>query len=151
MAEEFKSKGYMERVARMLGVELGEEFALEDDEDGGRYVFYADGVHEIKDDTKISALCVGLLNSLLIGGRRIKEKPFYPYHNQICYCTSICAEAVIAITFTEYNQEHCAMRAAGLLYKNPDIAEARFAEDYAKLTGKQLSSVLLQQHAKIER
>ena len=135
MAAEIITKNYMKDVAKLLGVELGEEFALEDDEDGGRYVFYADGVHEIKDDTKISALCVGLLNSLLIGGRRIKEKPFYPHHNQICYCTSICSGAVISITFTEYNQEHCAMRAAGLLYKNPDVAEERFASDFKKLTG----------------
>lgn len=141
MAEKITTtKGYMEEVARMLGVELGEEFTLEDDETNGKYVFYADGIHEIKSDTEISALQVGLLNGLLIGGQRIKEKPFYPKDGQICYSLEFFTQDVSEIKFSSNNQLCCAMRLAGMLYRTRELARAHHAEDFEKLTGRPLSS-----------
>lgn len=143
MAEKITTtKGYMEEVARMLGVELGEEFTLEDDETNGKYVIYADGVHEIKSDTEISALHVGLLNALLIGGQRIKEKPFYPKGGQIMYCIDISSRKaqVVETQMNIYSPTACAMRLAGVVYRTRELAEKHRAEDFEKLTGCPLSA-----------
>ena len=69
---------HMQKVAKMLGVELGEEFMCSN---GYKYVLREDGIIELKykNDCRISALTFApVLNSLLSGELVIKHKFWKP-------------------------------------------------------------------------
>ena len=69
---------HMQEVAKMLGVELGEEFMCSN---GYKYVLREDGIIELKykNDCRISALTFApVLNSLLSGELVIKHKFWRP-------------------------------------------------------------------------
>ena len=69
---------HMQEVAKMLGVELGEEFMCSN---GYKYVLREDGIIELqyKNDCRISALTFApVLNSLLSGALLIKSKSWKP-------------------------------------------------------------------------
>ena len=73
---------YMEQVAKMLGVEIGEYFQITCNPN---YFFLCyDGLVCNESGHMVN----GVLNDLLIGKLKIKRKPWKPHHGDTYYCIS---------------------------------------------------------------
>lgn len=70
---------YMAEVAKILGVELGEEFKI--NVLLGTYVFTHDGLHE----ADYGADCSIVLTKLLSGEYVVRRKPWKPKDNEVYY------------------------------------------------------------------
>ena len=74
---------YIPEVAKMLGVELGEEF---EDSNGYKYVLREDGIIESKYIDKVSTNTFSsVLVALLNGNLTIKRKPWKPKKDDLYY------------------------------------------------------------------
>lgn len=76
---------YMEQVAKMLGVEIGERFYINDPNDNlwePEYYFEEDGIHTINSNF----VCPSALYSILNGQATIKKKPWKPLPDDRYYC-----------------------------------------------------------------
>ena len=144
------AKNCMAAVAQLLGVELGEEFIIENKDRKETVVLAADGFHVIQPNNVLGPDHGKLLSKVLQGLYEVKKIPWEPKKDERYYIPSVSNQCVQKYFWHEYTLDF-AMKALGMIYRTKEEAEAHFAEDYEKLTGKPLSSVLLQQHAKIER
>lgn len=68
------AKNLMPEVAKLLGVELGEEFIIENAEHNLQVVLVADGLHVTKDDF-LGSSNSKLLQKVLCGLFEVKKKP----------------------------------------------------------------------------
>ena len=77
---------YMSEVAKMLGVELGEEFYIKEQPDM-KCTLYNDGLYVYPVADKICSLpsCAQTLHSLLTGQISIKRKPWKPNLDDMYY------------------------------------------------------------------
>lgn len=76
---------HMKQVAEMLGVELGERFALESGGvDTGDFVLGEDGLYSISDDGR--AMESNIIVYILTGKLKIVKKPWLPNDNEVYYC-----------------------------------------------------------------
>lgn len=131
------AKNYMADVAKLLGVELEEEFNLKDcsgeTQSTNRFKITMDGLYEFWDNTWMHHDWIG---DLLLGKYEIVKLPWKPkfggiyYHPTICD-PYICDERWYGTTFD------CAMCALGMCYRTCEEAKANFKEDYKKLAGKE--------------
>ena len=71
---------HMQDIAKMLGVELGEEFEIND---GENHIYYFDESGLCCSEYSIN--CEYVLFQLLSGGYSIKYKPWKPKHNEIYF------------------------------------------------------------------
>lgn len=81
---------YMEQVAQMLGVELGEEFKIKDPKNGEIYnvIFKFDNSGLVRREPKPKRVWIpdsGALHQLIIGGFEIVKKPWKPKENEEYY------------------------------------------------------------------
>ena len=129
----------MAAVAKMLGVELGEEFIIENKDSKETVVFAADGFHVIQPNNVVGPDHGKLLSKVLQGLYEVKKKPWVPKKDERYYIPSVSNQCVQKYFWHEYTLDF-AMKALGMIYRTKEEAEAHFAEDYEKLTGKPLSS-----------
>ena len=136
------AKNLISNIARLLGVELGEEFKLRILEkevcEPGIYKFDL-GEGLVKKDKN------GVFNSnssiefedLCLGNYEIVKLPWEPREGErYCY-PSVSAKNVDCTDWICCSFDY-AMKALGMIYKTPEEAQAHFAENYEKLTGKKL-------------
>lgn len=128
------AKNYMAEVAKMLGVELGEEFNLKDcsgeAESTNRFKITMDGLHEFWDNTWMHHDWIG---DLLIGEYEIVKLPWKPKKGDDYYFPSVADKNVDIYDWRGDNFDY-AIKALGMCYRTRKEAEEHFAEDYKKLT-----------------
>ena len=133
------AKNCMAAVAKLLGVELGEEFVIENKDRKETVVLAADGFHVIQPNNVLSPDHGKLLSKVLQGLYEVKKIPWEPKKDERYYIPSVSNQCVQKYFWHEYTLDF-AMKALGMIYRTKEEAEAHFAEDYEKLTGKPLIS-----------
>ena len=133
------AKNCMAAVAKMLGVELGEEFIIENKDSKETVVLAADGFHVIQPNNVVGPDHGKLLSKVLQGLYEVKKIPWEPKKDERYYIPSVSNQCVQKYFWHEYTLDF-AMKALGMIYRTKEEAEAHFAEDYEKLTGKPLIS-----------
>ena len=133
------AKNFMAAVAKMLGVEIGEEFIIENADRKEIVLLAMDGFHVIQPNNVLSPDHGRLLSKVLQGLYEVKKKPWVPKYKEYYYCPSITQRRVIEFLWLGDTRDY-AMKAIGMVYRTKEEAEAHFAEDYEKLTGKPLIS-----------
>ena len=132
------NKNLMPEVAALLGVEIGEKFIIENAEHNLQVVLVADGLHVTKDDF-LGSSNSKLLQNVLCGLFEVKKLPWEPKHGERYYCPCVQSRSVGSFSWANYSLDY-AIKALGMVYRTREEAEAHFAEDYQRLTGKPLDS-----------
>ena len=133
------AKNCMAAVAKLLGVEIGEEFIIENADRKENVVLAADGFHVIQPNDVLGPDRGKLLSKVLQGLYEVKKKPWVPKKDDCYYIPSVSSQCVQKCFWEEYTLDF-AMKALGMIYRTKEEAEAHLAEDYERLTGKPLSS-----------
>lgn len=118
------------------GVELGEEFTIENAEHNLQVVLVADGLHVTKDDF-LGSSNSKLLQNVLCGLFGVKKLQWEPARGDNYFFPSLPKNCVVKLIWTDNTYDY-ALKALGMVYRTRDEAQAHFAEDYEKLTGKKL-------------
>ena len=133
-------KNCMAAVAKLLGVELGEEFIIENKDSKETVVLAADGFHVIQPNDVLGPDHGKLLSKVLQGLYEVKKKPWVPKYNEYYYSPSITQRRVMELLWLDVTRDY-AMKAINMVYRTKEEAEANLSKDYERLTGKPLSSV----------
>ena len=132
------AKNYMADVAKMLGVEIGEEFQLKDSSgeirNTHRFKITINGLCKFIGNTWV---CHNWIGDLLIGKYEIVKLPWKPKFDDEYYCTSVPQRCVRKCYWSNITRDY-AFYKLGMCYRTREEAEAHFAEDYKKLTGEEL-------------
>lgn len=131
------AKNCMAAVAKMLGVELGEEFIIENADRKETVVLAADGFHVIQPNNVVGPDYGKLLSKVLQGLFEVKKKPWEPKYKERYFWPS-AFDQVIKDAYWRGDTFDCAMKLLEMVYRTKAEAEAHFAEDYERLTGKKL-------------
>ena len=134
------AKNYMDAVAKLLGVEIGEEFIIENKDSKETVVLAADGFHVIQPNDILGPDHGKLLSKVLQGLYEVKKKPWVPKYNEYYYSPSITQRRVMELLWLDVTRDY-AMKAINMVYRTKEEAEANLSKDYERLTGKPLSSV----------
>ena len=129
----------MSEVATLLGVEIGEEFIIENADRKETVVLAADGLHVIQPNDVLGPEHGKLLSKVLQGLYEVKKLPWEPKHGERYYCPHAKLKAVTKNLWLEDHLDY-AMLALGMIYRTKEEAEANLSKDYERLTGKPLSS-----------
>lgn len=126
------AKNLIPEIAKMLGVEIGEEFKIKgyDDSDTRTYKFTAQGLRvklvEHPEATEFNALAA--LNSLLVGDAEIVKMPWKPNEGQTVYSFySVGLDGVLKVVDFIWVNDIITFQAlvkAGWVYKTRAEAEA---------------------------
>lgn len=128
------AKNYMAEVAKMLGVELGEEFHIKNSKNW-IYRLNLQGL-ETKCQENEWLEC-NLLLKLLNGELEIVKLPWKPKIDEQWYFPDIISKRIVWNRWEDDTRDY-AMLTLGICYRTKEEAEAHLAEDYKKLTGKEL-------------
>ena len=134
------AKNCMAAVAKLLGVELGEEFIIENKDHKETVVLAADGFHVIQPNNLVGPDHGKLLSKVLQGLYEIKKKPWVPKHGEMYYILNTGALMVESYSWGNSTFD-LAVKSLGIIHRTEEEAEAHLAEDYERLTGKLLSNV----------
>ena len=129
----------MKEVAALLGVEIGEEFIIENADRKETVVLAADGLHVIQPNDVLGPDHGKLLGKVLQGLYEVKKLPWKPKHGERYYCPCVQSRSVGSFSWANYSLDY-AMLALNMVYRTREEAEAHMAEDYERLTGKPLDS-----------
>ena len=131
------AKNLMPEIAKMLGVELGEEFIIENQDRKETVVIALDGFHVIQPNNVLGPDHGKLLSKVLQGLYEVKKLPWEPKEGDIYY---YCCAHEKGVASFDYDRDtfDLAMKALGMIYRTKEEAEAHYAEDYERLTGKKL-------------
>lgn len=130
------SKNMMPEIAKLLGVEIGEKFIIENAEHNLQVVLVADGLHVTKDDF-LGSSNSKLLQNVLCGLFEVKKLPWEPRYGDIYYIVDARVCRVDSYSWGNTTFDY-AVKNMGIIYPTREEAEAHLAEDYMKLTGKKL-------------
>lgn len=131
------AKNCMAAVAKMLGVELGEEFIIENKDRKETVVLAMDGFHVIQPNDVLGPDHGKLLSKVLQGLYAVKKKPWEPKKDEHFYRPNIISKAVSNETWCGSTLDY-ALKAFGMIYRSREEAEVHLAEDYVRLTGNKL-------------
>ena len=132
-------KNCMAAVAKMLGVELGEEFIIENQDRKETVVISLDGFHVIQPNNVLGPDHGKLLSKVLQGLYEVKKKPWEPKGGQYVYFPNIENCKISRVPYIA-STALFALKLLGMLYKTEVEAVTNFPHDYEKLTGKPLTS-----------
>ena len=127
---------HMAEVAKMLGVELEEEFAVPN-KVATLKISAKDGLMCKFKYNKNWEYCALYLQELLMGDMEIIKLPWKPKDGNTYYCPNITFKEISCKVWFGTTSDY-AIYISGVCYKTREEAEAHFAEDYKKLTGKEL-------------
>ena len=130
------AKNLMPEVAKLLGVEIGEKFIIENAEHNLQVVLVADGLHVTKDDF-LGSSNSKLLQNVLCGLFEVKKLPWEPKYKERYYRPNIIYKRVSDVLWRGSALDY-ALKELGMIYRTREEAEAHLAEDYERLTGKKL-------------
>lgn len=132
------AKNLMPEVAKLLGVEIGEKFIIENAEHNLQVVLFADGLHVTKDDF-LGSSNSKLLQNVLCGLFEVKKLPWEPQEGDMYYILNTRALFIESFMWDNGTFDYLAKN-MGIIYRTKAEAEAHLEEDYERLTGKPLSS-----------
>lgn len=132
-------KNLMPDVAKLLGVELGEEFIIENADRKETVVLAADGFHVIQPNDVLGPDHGKLLSNVLQGLYEVKKLPWEPKSCDSYYVLNAKTGRIECYSWGATTFD-LALKALGVIYRTREKAEAHLAEDYERLTGKSLSS-----------
>lgn len=130
------SKNLISEIAKLLGVEIGEKFIIENAEHNLQVVLVADGLHVTKDDF-LGSSNSKLLQNVLCGLFEVKKLPWEPKYKETYYRPNITYKEVSNSIWRGGTFDY-SLKELGMVYRTREEAEAHFAEDYERLTGKKL-------------
>ena len=133
------AKHLLPQVAKLLGMEIGEEFIIENADHKETVVLGMDGLHVVQPNNVLGPNHYQLLVNVLQGLYEIKKKPWEPKFNERYYMPSASSQCVYDSIWKGYTLDY-AMKLLDMVYKTREEAEAHLSEDYERLTGKPLSS-----------
>ncbi|MEE1194912.1 MAG: hypothetical protein U0K79_08970 [Phascolarctobacterium sp.] len=133
------AKNLIPEIAKMLGVEVGEEFTIENKDHKETVVLAADGFHVIQPNNVVGPDHGKLLSKVLQGLYDVVKKPWEPKEGEYFYYPDVKRKAVCRLPWDSQFFDF-AMKALDMVYRTQEEAEAHLAEDYERLTGKPLSS-----------
>ena len=131
------AKNIMPEVAALLDVEIGEEFIIQNADRKETVVLAADGLHVIQPNNVVGPDHGKLLSKVLQGLYTVKKLPWEPKEGDSYFFSSVARKSVLDLVWVGSTRDY-AMKALGMIYKTPEEAQAHFAENYEKLTGKKL-------------
>lgn len=139
------AKNLMPEIIKMLGVEYGEAFKIRRPDyevcEKGIYTFLEgegltkknkQGVFDSNSSIEFEDLC--------LGNYEIVKLPWEPKYKEEYFCPNIRQKTVTIEQWTDETFDY-AIKALNMVYRTREEAEANFASDYEKLTGKSLSFV----------
>ena len=130
-------KNVMEKVAELLGMELGEEFIIENADRKETVIIAADGLHVIQPNNVLGPQNWKLFSKVLEGLYDVRKKPWDPKEGDAYYYPHVSERKTICWSWTGDTMDY-AFKALGMIYRTREEAEANLAKDYEKLTGKKL-------------
>lgn len=133
------AKNCMAAVAELLGMELGEEFVIQNADRKEIVVLGADGFHVIQPNNVLGPDHGKLLSKVLQGLYEVKKIPWVPKYKEYYYSPSVTQRRVMQLLWLDDTRDY-GMKALDMVYRTKEEAEAHLAEDYERLTGKPLSS-----------
>lgn len=128
------AKNFMYEIAKMLGVEVGEEFTIENADRKETVVLAMDGLHVIQPNNVLGPDHGKLLSKVLQGLYDVVKKPWEPKQGEYFYYPDVKRKAVCRLPWDRQFFDF-AMKALDMIYRSREEAEAHLAEDYEKLTG----------------
>ena len=131
------AKNLMPEIAKMLGVDLGEEFIIENADRKETVVIAMDGFHVIQPNDILGPDHGKLLSKVLQGFYEVKIKPREPKKGDRYFFPAILYGKVTCGVWDDKTMDYT-LKALGMVYRTSEEAEARFADDYKRLTGKEL-------------
>ena len=133
------AKNCMAAVAKLLGVELGEEFIIENKDRKETVVLAMDGFHVIQPNNVLGPDHGKLLSKVLQGLYTVKKIPWEPQEGDMYYILNTRALFIESFMWDNGTFDYLAKN-MGIIYRTKAEAEAHLAEDYERLTGKPLGS-----------
>ena len=133
-------KNLMPEVAALLGVEIGEEFIIENADRKENVVLAMDGFHVIQPNGALDPDRCRLLSKVLQGLYEVKKKPWKPKEDEEYWTISfLINQQPYAENYGwDGDDMDFTKLKLGMVYRTKAEAEAHLAEDYMKLTGKKL-------------
>lgn len=129
-------KNYITEIAKMLGIELEEEFMVSNKIAIFKISAKNGLMCKFKDDERWEYDALDL-QALLLGDLEIVKLPWKPKFKEEYYYPNTYEQRVFFALWTGSTLGY-AMYNLGMCYKTREEAEAHFTEDYKKLTGKEL-------------
>lgn len=133
------AKNLMAELAKLLGVELGEEFIIENKDRKENVVLAMDGFHVIQPNNVAGIDNGKLLSKVLQGLYTVKKIPWEPQEGDMYYILNVKALFVESYVWGNNTFDYTAKN-MGIIYRTKAEAEERLEEDYKRLTGKPLGS-----------
>ena len=133
------NKNFMPEVAKLLGVELGEEFIIENKDRKETVVLAMDGFHVIQPNNVAGVDNGKLLSKVLQGLYAVKKIPWEPQEGDMYYILNTRALFIESFMWDNGTFDYLAKN-MGIIYRTKAEAEAHLEEDYKRLTGKPLGS-----------
>ena len=134
------AKNCMAAVAKMLGVELGEEFIIENKDSKETVVFAADGFHVIQPNDVLGPDHGKLLSKVLQGLYEVKKKPWVPKNCDDYYILNVETGRIECYSWGATTFD-LALKSLGIIHRTEEEAKAHLHAEYKRLTGKTLSYV----------
>lgn len=133
------NKNLMPEVAKLLGVELGEEFIIENADRKENVALTLVGLRVIRPNNVVSPDHGKLLSKVLQGLYEVKKLPWEPKSCDSYYVLNAETGRIECYSWGATTFD-LALKALDMVYRTREEAEAHMAEDYERLTGKPLSS-----------
>ena len=134
------AKNLMPEIAKLLGVEIGEEFIIENADRKETVVLAMDGFHVIQPNNVVGPDHGKLLSKVLQGLYELKKLPWEPKVGDKYYAIastdnrkpyiSLYIWRGFVVDYTLWKLE--------MIYRTEEEARAHMAEDYERLTGRKL-------------
>ena len=133
------AKNLMAAVAKLLGVELGEEFIIKNADRKENVALTLVGLRVIRPNNVVSPDHGKLLSKVLQGLYEVKKLPWEPKSCDSYYVLNAETGRIECYSWGATTFD-LALKALDMVYRTREEAEAHMAEDYERLTGKPLSS-----------
>lgn len=134
------SKSYMSEVAKVLGVQLYERFIIKNKDFQETVLLGANGFYVVGSNNALGEEDCELFSKVLQGNYEIEKIPWTPKYNDVYWTMYFASDGkpfasrVVwigdSVDFTN--------KALDKIYRTKEEAEKHFAEDFKKLTGKEL-------------
>lgn len=113
---------YMDQVAKMLGVELGEEFFVT----GGNFQSWTEGMYTLKESglyTSEGKCACGIFSDIIIGVHSIRRKPLTPEAGKTYwYPAPSCESFAYDTTYSPGNDNDITRRKRNLMFRTKEEA-----------------------------
>ena len=132
-------KNLMPEVAALLGVEIGEEFIIENADRKENVVLAMDGFHVIQPNGALDPDRCRLLSKVLQGLYEVKKLPWEPKNCDDYYVLDARTGIIECYSWGATTFD-LAVKAMGIIYRTEKEAKEHLAEDYQRLTGRKLEN-----------